>query len=110
MVVGLFLLCLSSPVLSTVLCGVSTSPSILTLGLLLQQPFIVIPRYSPVRAKTVSLIVSGNYVDLSYLLSINRQNLTIFWMGVWFLSLQLRRAPDESRTLRRGKKKEEEKI
>lgn len=28
-------------------------------------------------------------------------------MGVWFLSFQLRRAPDESRTLRRGKKKEE---
>ena len=40
-------------------------------GLLLQQPFVVGPGFSPIPAKTVSQIVAGKYVDLGDLLSVN---------------------------------------
>ena len=40
-------------------------------GLLLQQPFIVGPSFSPILAKTDSQIVAGKYVDLWDLLSVN---------------------------------------
>ena len=40
-------------------------------GLLLQQPFVVGPGFSPIPAKTVSQIVAGKYVDLGDLPSVN---------------------------------------
>ena len=40
-------------------------------GLLLQQPFVVGPGFSPIPAKTVSQIVTGKYVDLGDLPSVN---------------------------------------
>ena len=40
-------------------------------GLLLQQPFVVGPGFSPTPAKTVSQIVAGKYVNLGDLLSVN---------------------------------------
>ena len=40
-------------------------------GLLLQQPFVVGPGFSPIPAKTVSQIVAGKYVDSGHLPSVN---------------------------------------
>ena len=63
---------LSSLVPATSPCVVSTaSATNLPSGLLLQQPFVVGPGFSPVPAKTVNQIVSGKFVDLSDLLSVN---------------------------------------
>ena len=51
---------------------VSAAPTTnLPSGPLLQQPFVVGPGFSPVPAKTVNQIVSGKFVDLSDLLSVN---------------------------------------
>ena len=63
---------LSSLVPATSLCVVSTAPATnLPSGPLLQQPFVVGLGFSPVPAKTVNQIVSGKFVDLSDLLSVN---------------------------------------
>ena len=63
---------LSSLVPATSPCVVSTAPATnLPSGPLLQQPFVVGPGFSPVPAKTVNQIVSGKFVDLSDLLSVN---------------------------------------
>ena len=71
---------LRSPILSpSITAGASVpvplSDSILAanlpLGPLLQQPFVVGPRFSPIPAKMVSQIVAGKYVDLGDLLSVN---------------------------------------
>ena len=40
-------------------------------GPLLQQPFVVGPSFSPIPAKTASQIVTGKYMDLRDLLSVN---------------------------------------
>ena len=69
-----------SPILSTpitagtfVLVPLSDSTLAANLppGLLLQQPFVVGPSFSPIPAKKVSQIVAGKYVDLGDLLSVN---------------------------------------
>ena len=63
---------LSSLVPATSPCVVSAAPTTnLPSGPLLQQPFVVGPGFSPVPAKTVNQIVSGRFVDLSDLLSVN---------------------------------------
>ena len=63
---------LSSLVPATSPCVVSAAPTTnLPSGPLLQQPFVVGPGFSPVPAKTVNQIVSGKFVDLSDLLSVN---------------------------------------
>ena len=63
---------LSSLVPATSPCVVSTALATnLPSGPLLQQPFVVGPGFSPVPAKTVNQIVSGKFVDLSDLLSVN---------------------------------------
>ena len=63
---------LSSLVPATSPCVVSTAPATnLPSGPLLQQPFVVGLGFSPVPAKTVNQIVSGKFVDLSDLLSVN---------------------------------------
>ena len=49
----------------------STLAANLPSGLLLQQPFVVGPGFSPIPAKTVSQIIAGKYVDLGDLLSVN---------------------------------------
>ena len=49
----------------------SSLVTILPSGLLLQQPFVVGPGFSPIPAKTVSQIVTGKYVDLGDLPSVN---------------------------------------
>lgn len=46
---------------------ISTLPSTLPPGLLLQQPFILGPLFCPVLAKTVSQTVAAKYVDVSNL-------------------------------------------
>ena len=63
---------LSSLVPATSPCMVSTAPATnLPSGPLLQQPFVVDPGFSPVPAKTVNQVVSGKFVDLSDLPSVN---------------------------------------
>ena len=62
-----------TPILITLIMGGTSVPvpfsdsslvASLPLGLLLQQPFIVDPSFSPILAKTDSQIVNGKYVDL----------------------------------------------
>ena len=57
----------SAPVCGKLCSLVASLPS----GLLLQQPFIVGPSFSPILAKTDSKIVTGKYVDLWDLFSVN---------------------------------------
>ena len=68
-----------SPILSTSITAGASVPvplsentlaANLPSGLLLQQPFVVGPGFSPIPAKTVSQIVAGKYVDLGDLLSV----------------------------------------
>ena len=71
---------LRSPILSTLITAGASVPvrlsnsslvASLPSGLLLQQPFVVGPSFSPIPAKTVSQIVAGKYVRLGDLLSVN---------------------------------------
>ena len=71
---------LRSPILSTLITAGASVPvrlsnsslvASLPSGLLLQQPFVVGPSFSPILPKTVSQIVAGKYVGLGDLLSVN---------------------------------------
>ena len=56
---------------------------------LLDQPFIVGPRFSPVPAKLVAQIVAGKYIDLSDMLAVNlvqrepEPQLLFYSMVIW---------------------------